>query len=875
MGMGAVLRRWRADGATAAAVAATVVTAMVMLAAGPIFADAVSVASLRQAVVAGSAAEVTVEVAIAGTERPGVDYDDQIRRQLGAALAPLEAQISRHVQAGGSFSPSTAAPDELTVVAELSSLEGLEAHAGLVEGSWPTHDASTVQVVAATDVAAQMDLDVGDGLELQARVGNSATLSARLVGIFEIEDRNDPFWVGRDRVATGVLESTQFRTLQLVTSEESLLRASTTWASSWLALPDLSKLEPGDALRVAGRVSALGTSLTRSLQPTDLVRNESWSIGVSSELPANLTGNTDALTVTRSTVGAAIAGVAVVAGSALVLMAALTFDSRRSDAAWWTARGASPGQLLQTVVAEATLVVVPSVVMAPVVAVAILGRFDGVFASGIDVFEPRLVASSYLVVALAGVGAVALLAWPTWRANRPTGTGRGDRRLQLPGGVQRAGADLALVCLAGVAYWQLRATEAATSSSGRLGVSPLVAAAPTLGLLAASIIAIRAVPLLAGLAERLLPRSKGAVGSLAAWQLARRQGRYRHSALLLLVATAFGVYALTFSSTWDRSQRDRADHLVGADIRAQVLGGGGSVAEPYLAVALEAIPGVDSATAAALGNVDVQGADRARLLAIDTTNAPSISDRFDGSSSFEAALEALAARRPQLPAWSLPDGITRLDIGYEVAVVQPPTGDTASMAASAGVWVSDGRGLLHHFDLGPLDTSGDPGSVALNVVGPDGSAIVGPIAIVEFELIAVGQRGVDTGAQVRLGPFDATLTDTGRTQLDAGSVAWQASIDVLSGFNRGPALAVDRSGEVLRIDLRTGTSFNQVPVKVRLRPPGPEPAATVGIVAPDSWLDDRSVAVGDVVQASFTGIDPARAEVVAAVGLIPVLDPSP
>ena len=63
MGMGAVLRRWRADGATAAAVAATVVTAMVMLAAGPIFADAVSVASLRQAVVAGSAGEVTVTVA--------------------------------------------------------------------------------------------------------------------------------------------------------------------------------------------------------------------------------------------------------------------------------------------------------------------------------------------------------------------------------------------------------------------------------------------------------------------------------------------------------------------------------------------------------------------------------------------------------------------------------------------------------------------------------------------------------------------------------------------------------------------------------------------------------------------------------------------
>ena len=46
-------------------------------------------------------------------------------------------------------------------------------------------------------------------------------------------------------------------------------------------------------------------------------------------------------------------------------------------------------------------------------------------------------------------------------------------------------------------------------------------------------------------------------------------------------------------------------------------------------------------------------------------------------------------------------------------------------------------------------------------------------------------------------------------------------------------------------------------------------------MALDSWLDDRSVAVGDVVQASFTGIDPARAEVVAGVGLIPVLDPSP
>ncbi|MYV45529.1 ABC transporter permease, partial [Streptomyces sp. SID2888] len=76
----------------------------------------------------------------------------------------------------------------------------------------------------------------------------------------------------------------------------------------------------------------------------------------------------------------------------------------------------------------------------------------------------------------------------TLPAVAPTGF-RSSRARALPAPL-RAGADLGLSAVAGVAYWQLdRRTSGAVSAdtAGALGIDPLLVAAPALALLAGAV----------------------------------------------------------------------------------------------------------------------------------------------------------------------------------------------------------------------------------------------------------------------------------------------------------------------------------------------------------------------------------------------------
>ncbi|WP_133243325.1 hypothetical protein, partial [Streptomyces scopuliridis] len=85
---------------------------------------------------------------------------------------------------------------------------------------------------------------------------------------------------------------------------------------------------------------------------------------------------------------------------------------------------------------------------------------------------------------------------------------RRGRAAALPGSV-RAGADVGLLLIAAVAYWQLD-QQTRTSGGGALsgdregvlGVDPLMVMAPALALLAGTVLTLRLLPPAARLAER-------------------------------------------------------------------------------------------------------------------------------------------------------------------------------------------------------------------------------------------------------------------------------------------------------------------------------------------------------------------------------------
>src|SRR5260221_11862380 len=88
---------------------------------------------------------------------------------------------------------------------------------------------------------------------------------------------------------------------------------------------------------------------------------------------------------------------------------------------------------------------------------------------------------------------------------------------------QRLGIDLALVVLAGIGLWQLRLYGAPLTRNvrGVLGVGPLLFAAPPIGLIAGALLATRAVPRLAEVAQPLLGRRRGLGGSIGGLAAAR------------------------------------------------------------------------------------------------------------------------------------------------------------------------------------------------------------------------------------------------------------------------------------------------------------------------------------------------------------------
>ena len=126
-------------------------------------------------------------------------------------------------------------------------------------------------------------------------------------------------------------------------------------------------------------------------------------------------------------------------------------------------------------------------------------------------------------------------------------------------------------------------------------MDPLLVAAPAIGLLGGAVLAIRIVPRLAELAERVLARGRGLVPALGGRQLARRPLRYTRAALLLILAAALGTFASAHAATWTRSQADQAAYATGADVRMEP-GTRSAVPGWALGEVLRALPGVTTAT---------------------------------------------------------------------------------------------------------------------------------------------------------------------------------------------------------------------------------------------------------------------------------------
>ncbi|MGX4655830.1 FtsX-like permease family protein [Micromonospora sp. SCSIO 07396] len=569
--------------------------------------------------------------------------DRAVRDGFATALEGTPIRVSAARYGTGRELTGTLAPGIRTgkepVFATLATLDDLVAHADLVDGDWPTAGAGPLQATLPEKVAGALGLRTGDRVPMRDRSADRRT-EVVLTGTWRPRDPADPYWRLAPGLGTNADGDATHGPFVLDPADFAATFPGSV-SAAWMVAPDLTAVGADrlPALRRAVATAATGVPETAGL-------------GSSAQAVTTLDRLIDRISradlAGRSALATPLLLIVVLGGYALVLIAALLHEDRRAQTALLRARGAARRQLAGLAAREATLVVVPAALLGPLLAGGALRRVaaDGPVDLGGAVGGGRWVWAAALATAL---GCLAAMVAPTLRG---AGTYVADlaarSRPDRVTTVSRAGLDLALVAFAALAWVQLRRYSSPLAGAGNdLGVDPLLVAAPTLGVLAGAVVALRLLPPATRFAERFVDRRPWTATIFGMWQAGRRP----HAGPVLLLALAVGGSTLAWSlvATGERSQVDQADHRIGADLRLVERTG---VAPLDRAAALAALPGVDRALPAWRDDIRVGRDDRqATVLGLDTAQAAEVaklSDRLADRPARELFAQLTAARGPAL-----------------------------------------------------------------------------------------------------------------------------------------------------------------------------------------------------------------------------------
>jgi hypothetical protein len=591
--MALILRRAAAARGLLAAAASVMLAAVLLLAGLTAYATASAGAGLRAAVTAADPDERSILV------HGSLGKDAQARdKAVRDAYAPAPVSGARYGSGWAvDGSKGTAVPDADGVVyASLVQLDDLSQHAELVSGSWP---AGNGDVALAEPVAAALGLTSGSTMRLTDR-RDGRKVSRQVSGVWRPRDAADPYWLLAPEAFTG--HQAQTATYgPIVTADPGFFAGA---SGGWLVKADLSDPTLDGVRRTVKAAAVIGANLPQTS-----------GLGTSATVTTGLPGLLDRLSradlVRRSTLVTPILLVVVLGGYALSLVAVLLAESRKSETALLRARGASRRQLAGLAAVEALALVLPAALIGPPLAVALLRRLPlAEVKSGSLVVD----AGVWLVAGLVAAGGVLALTAPALRRGGTyVAETAGRKRLSL---VRRAGLDLVVVACAVLGWLQLRQYSAPTGAGG-LGVDPLLAAAPTLGVLTGAVLAIRLLPPVARFAAARLNRGRSRSTLLGTWQAGRRS--HAGPMVMLALAVAAATVSWCLAATAAQSRTDQAVQHAGADLRLVETGG---VAPAGRAEQLAALPGVGTVVPAWRDAVPLSaGQDPAELIALDAAAA--------------------------------------------------------------------------------------------------------------------------------------------------------------------------------------------------------------------------------------------------------------
>ncbi|MET4927236.1 ABC transporter permease [Streptomyces sp. PSRA5] len=773
----------------------------------------------------------------------------------------------------------------------------------LVAGGWPAATgasaADPVQAAFPEEAATRLGLKAGTRLTLLDRLDDEP-LTIRVTGIYRPADLADPYWK-LDTVGGQGVRTVTF------TTYGPLLTDPAQFDSGRLRAGDLSWLAAADFRDVTtGRIDALRAAAERG--PKSLAARPVFADGVTARttLPSVLDRTERALLVSRSTLLIVAVQLVLLAACALSLVARLLSTERTGESDLLRARGGSRRRIAWLATVEALLLALPAALCAPLLA----GPLTGLLANRGPLTEIglRLGDTSTAQVWLTGGGvALACAAAVVAPALAPAGLTRlrRGRARALPGPV-RAGADVGLLVIAAVAYWQLDRRTAASGgalsgdSRGELGIDPLLVAAPALALLAGTVLTLRLLPPVARLAERRAASGAGLSSALAGWQFSRRPLRGAGPVLLLVPAVAMGMLAIGQSASWDRSQEDQADFRTGASLRILANRPG----DPGQAGIYAALPGVLAAAPAHRATSQLSTERKATVLALDTGRADErmlLREDLSGVSGDDGAARLLDAVKPPKtarPGVPLPEDARRLRITLRLTDTSAANGVSPSGSAPfATVTVEDRYGIVYRLLAGEVPVDGRPHTVTLDLTGAADSAHSArgagaastpftparPLTLTGLELDSSAPQGRSETHRLSVDALRSLDADGAERPVDvAADFGWRAtllaSLDGLPDPDR-PLKPVVSAAAPLALSYETGVGPRDGAyldptrrLSVQVGVPRPEPPAVLTAIATDSFLRAAGARTGQNVDVEIAG-DRLRVRIVRSVAQLPTTGP--
>ncbi len=613
-------------------------------------------------------------------------------------------------------------------VGYLSGLGDLSKAARLVEGTWPRQTTGPVQTVVLESTAKALKLKPGSRVHLGKQISTGdrdpvESLDLLVTGV--VAPLPHAGWDRDPLQAAGFQGSLQlgfpypFRGFGPF-----LVDLPTLWGTGVMldrlqvdANPDLNpgsgRLTGTHLDAVEARTSTADGRLDAALG--DLVKNER----VASDLPFTLARAHTQAAVTRSTVLVVVLLGTLLTAAALALAGRLVIRSRTTQTALFSALGASRAQLISLAAGEALgLALIAAVIAVPASSFghSALTHLPALSDAGLAA-APGVNLTQVLVLLAGALGLATVLLLPavqTDPAALPSGR-------EGPGLLVRSGADLALLVLAGVGYWQLRVQPAAES-----GVDLVRILAPGLFLLAGAALMVRLTALPLRLADRLGRRSTRLVLPLAAFEAARRPQAVA-AALLLVLASASGTFGLAFAATWQQSQADQADLSVGTDLAVKLSGSVQSGQGQALAAATGGTVSRVLQQNVPVGQYLGGSGEAPHLVALNTRDAGTLlRGRLPDGLTWEQVGARLAPKKPVTGIQSATDGELAL-------IAQGSTSEGPALQAVPRLTIEDADGLQTFCDLPKLELDGKEHEVRGCGPLPTGARVVMAVFDLQFD----------------------------------------------------------------------------------------------------------------------------------------------